>query len=289
MSEIPAAEIAHQAMQDALVDGENERIDPESVEPAPLLTWPSTISEIDDVCQFYGLTTVGAARGTGKTLLAIASAIEAAISGKWQVCYFAAEDDEDGLSVRFNNFLNSRPGPVTNLGNFHLFSAARGQTPESLTDEIAKAIDLTADIPVLVVIDSINSLVEMSRYSYLDGLVQFGLWMMLARRYSRGAASFLCISETNKSGSVKGEKLPFWSDVLLVMKRGPSDVVEMDLQKSRRTRCPGELGKFIRVWSSGEFISQGEIEGLRVVQGGREKTKPDLLTPAEAETNAGLF
>ena len=267
------AGIGFRALEAALYEsGKNERIDPDKVDPAPLITWPSTVAEIDKIAGgFYGLTTVGAARGTGKTLLAIASGIAAAASG-WQVCYFAAEDDKDGLSIRFNNFMNAHPESEPALDDFHLFSVARGQTPQTLTNEIGNSIDLEGDVPILVIIDSINSLVEMSRYTYFDGLTQFGLWAMLARRMSGGAASFLCISETNKSGSVKGEKLPFWSDVVLLLTRGGSDVVEMDWQKSRRTECPGELGRYARVWSRGEFVSERELElrkdAFRVLDGG---------------------
>ena len=279
--------VAVSAMREALGKGENELIDPEKIVPAGLLTFPSTLSYIDEECGgFYGLVTVGAERGTGKTMLALASAISSAAAG-WDVFYFASEDDSEGLAVRFNNFMNANKEMAGGIPNFHLFQTARGQTPASLTEEIAKVT--SGEKPILVVIDSLNSLVEMSDYSYLDGLTQFGLWMMLARRISKGNASFLCISETNKSGSIKGEKLPYWSDQVLVMKRGGGDVVDMELQKSRRTQGVGEMGKWIRIWNQGEFISQNELDemrrsSLRVVAGGATS-----LADRVPGKQAGLF
>jgi len=279
--------VAYLGMVEALDDtGENERVDPRVVEPAPLVTWPSGISHIDDECGGgYGMVTVAAPRGVGKTLFAMGAACAAAASGDWQVCYLAAEDDMDGLAIRFNNWMRTHPDHEEVFDNLHIFQMGRGQTPKTLTVEVSSSIDLESDKPVLTVIDSINSLVEMSGFPYLEGLTEFGLWAMLSRRFSRGNASFLVISETNKSGSVKGEKLPYWSDQVVLMKRGDgADIVEMRLDKSRRTSGVGDMGKFIRVWSQAEFIGQDELEGLkknalRVVEGGSRPGEEDTALP----------
>ncbi|HIF12823.1 MAG TPA: hypothetical protein EYQ82_07450 [Dehalococcoidia bacterium] len=285
-----SARIALDAMRQALYEGKNERINPNDIKPAPLVTWPSTLTEVDERCGgFYGLVTIGAQRGTGKTLLAIGSSLEA--TARFQVCHFAAEDDADGLACRFNNYVNSHTDILPHLDDWHLFQTTRGQTPESLLVEIERAVDPDSPKPILTVIDSVNSLVEMSNYSYFDGLTAFGLWAMLARRISRGQAAFLYVSETNKSNSIKAEKLPYWSDQVLVITRGDgADIVEIELQKSRRTQGVGHLGKFIRLWSQGEFMSEEELEGLRresfrVVEGG----KHDRLTPIDVAVNEELF
>lgn len=284
-----SARVALDAMRQALCEGKNEKIDPNSVVPAPLITWPSTLTEVDERCGgFYGLVTLGAQRGTGKTLLAVGSSLEA--TARFQVCYFAAEDDADGLAVRFNNYVNAHKDVIPHLDDWHLFQTSRGQTPESLTAEIEGVVDPDSPKPILTVIDSVNSLVEMSNFGYFDGLSAFGLWAMLARRISRGNAAFFLVSETNKANSIRGEKLPYWSDQVLVMTPGNgADIVELDLQKSRRTAGVGNLGKFIRILNQGEFMSEEELEGLRrdafrVVKGG----KPARMTPADAAV-AELF
>ena len=84
--------IAYQAI-DCLIEAARDRYSPnvfkdvsEKYNPIPPVCWPSTITDIDKLCGgFYGLTTLAAEEGTGKTMIALGSAIEAAASGKWQV------------------------------------------------------------------------------------------------------------------------------------------------------------------------------------------------------------
>ena len=272
---------AYAAMREALKEhSENEWIDIRNTTPEPIMTWPSTLDYIDRECGgFYGLVTLAARKGTGKTMLALGSGLQAAASGNWQVCYFASEDDQDGLATRFNLYMNAHPECAVGMNNFHIFQTGRGQRPHDLTIDIAGAVDLKSDIPLLVVIDSLNSLVEMSNYSYLDGLTQYGLWAMMSRRISKGGASFLLVSETNKRDEVKGEKLPYWSDQVVLMKRGSGeDVVEMTLDKSRRTGGVGEMGKYVRIWHEGCFMAEDAIVDarprLKVVSGGDFAPEP---------------
>jgi hypothetical protein len=57
--------------------------------PQPPKFWPSTIPHIDTICGgFYGVSVVTGQPGTGKTLLSIASAIEAAASREIQPISF---------------------------------------------------------------------------------------------------------------------------------------------------------------------------------------------------------
>ena len=93
---------------------------------------------------------------------------------------------------------------------------------------------------------------------------------MLARRLSRGRVSFLLTSEANKSGNAKGEGLPYWADVHLKMSKCTDAVVEMELDKTRRTGGEGPLGKYKRAVGRGLFLTEEELYGerpLRVVGG----------------------
>ena len=222
------------------------------------LTWPSTLDYVETHCDgFYGVTTIAGDEGTGKTCLSTSSAIESACNG-FQVVYFAAEDDEDGFQERFNNYMAAHPeceeGVVENL---HFQEVGRGQTPESLTITIMHCIDVFSDKPLLIVLDSINSIVNLGNDAYFNGLRNFGLWAMFARRISKGDVSFLINAETNREGSVKGESLKYWSDMMLILRavKESEDVVDLELKKSRRSAGKGAMGKYLRNWQTGCFES----------------------------------
>jgi len=246
----------------------------EPYDPQPPLRWPSTITAVDRVCKgFYGMTVISATKGTGKTMLARSSAIEAAASGKWQVVLFLAEDDYDGWRDGFNIYLNEYEHARECLQYLHVEQVGRNQTPDSLSLATLHRIDWSLDRPVLIVIDSINSVVNLSSGSYLHLLKDWGIWCMLARRLSRGRVSFMLTSEANRSGNAKGEGLPYWADVHLKMRKLTDRVVEIDLDKTRRTGGEGPLGKHKRAVGRGRFLTEDELYGerpLRVVGGNED-------------------
>lgn len=261
-----AAQIAEWALLEAL----NEKLEnevwnlAEPYDPQPPITWPSTITAVDRACKgFYGMTVVSAFKGTGKTMLARSSAIEAAASGKWQVVMFLAEDDYDGWRDGFNIYLNQHEHARECLPYLHVEQVGRNQTPDSLAMSALHRIDLLLDRPVLIVIDSLNSVVNLARGNYLQLLKDWGIWCMLARRLSRGRVSFLLTSEANKSGNAKGEGLPYWADVHLKMSKCTDAVVEMELDKTRRTGGEGPLGKYKRAVGRGLFLTEEELYGER--------------------------
>lgn len=261
-------------MRDALDEKlGNEYLDlsAESLRP---ITWPSTLPMIDTHCDgFYGLTVFAAEKGTGKTMLAVSSAIEAASCGEWHVVYFLAEDDADGFRERFNTYLNAHPESAENFGNFSVIQVGKNQTPRDLKDEIASAVDWTVDLPILIVIDSINTVVNLGTGNYLRQIQEFGIWAMLSRRLSRGLVSFMLTTEANKRGESKGEALPYWADVYVQMKKKSDSVVEFTLAKTRRTGGEGTMINYRRNWDQGCFVSnspytQFKRENLKVVDGG---------------------
>lgn len=265
----PNSRIAFLACCDALNEfSENDEIVLDGREPDPIFFWPSTISRLDlNVGGFYGLTTVAADGGTGKTMLAMASAIEAAASGKWQVLHLSAEDDSGGLRERFNLYCNSHPGAEDCVGMLKAISVGCGQTPMTICHEIDAHLNLDINVPILIVLDSINTITTLGNRSYLDGLAAWGKWAMLARRISGGRVSFLINSETNKRGVAKGEALGFWSDVVLHLSKKTESIVDIELKKTRRTSGEGNLGRFIRSWQDQQFISELSVEaGLRAVK-----------------------
>jgi len=243
---------------------ENEEWELKQRRPAePPIFFPSNLTYVDcNMGGFYGLTVITAAKGTGKTMLALGSVIEAAASGQWQVVHFLAEDDYDGFVTRFDNYLREHPGAEDCYDRLHVVTVGKGQTPMMMTHTISEMLDTDVDLPLLVGIDSVNSIVNLSGRSYLHELAKFGLWAMYARRESRGNCAFLITAESNKRGEAKGENLPYWADVVVNMKKTRErNVVEMTLDKSRRTKGEGNMGKFYRIWHSGEFKHEDEVHG----------------------------
>lgn len=255
---------------------DSEPFDPRSSIPVAIKSWPSGVHTIDTALTgadgFYGMTSVAADPGTGKTTLAMRSGILAAASGKWQVVHGLAEDDYDGFGERFNRYMKHHPEDRGSIDRLHYLSIGRGQTPESLTADITMELDHTLDLPLLVIIDSINSVANLSGRPYLKALSDLGLWMMFARKISRGDVSFLCICETNKEGEAKGGAAGFWSDLYLTMKKAKDGdkigrggeykgYVNFHIKKSRRTPGEGDLGWHYRDMDRLEFKSTHEMSG----------------------------
>ncbi len=232
-----------------------------------LPNWPSTLNYIEThLGGFHGVTSLAAEKGTGKTMLALASAIEAAASGDWQVFYFAAEDDYGGMLTRYQTYLEAWGGARDAEGRLSVLSVGRIHSVWDLFQEITARCVTELNAPVLVVLDSINTIASLSTEPYLLALHNLGLWAMLSRRMSRGAASFLLVAETNKTGGIKGGNLDHWSDVVLRIRKVKNEnrQVTMRLDKARLAGGEGPMGKYVRVHHQGRFLREDEaVEDLR--------------------------
>jgi hypothetical protein len=268
--EIPDGHKAWCATYLALQDyTENERLTIDysgTVVEDELPRWPSNIVHLQRHCGgFYGLAVVLGAEKCGKTMLALGSCIEAAATGEWQVVYFGAELDNVEMAMRLTRYFEAHPSAVDAEEFLHVVSIGKGQTPEHLQQEIEQHTN-PAGPPVLVCMDSINTLAEMSGRDYLKTLRDYALWAMLSRRISNGAVSFLIVSETNHQGGAKGGKLEFWADQVLKMGRTKTQAstgivpVKMNLMASRRTGGEGDMGIYLRNQKTCRFCTEEELE-----------------------------
>lgn len=239
----------------------------------------------------YGLTVLGGQPGVRKSSLALSISIEAACRA-WQVFYVNAELAPDEFEVRGEAYLESHPDSVDCRATLHIFHAGRGVRPETVYSDIAAGIE-DVDAPVLVVLDSINTLADLSHLNYLDALKEFSLWAAMSRRISRGVAAFLVVSELNKSGIVKGAKLEFLADVMIEMKRTRASgdataPIELNLKKSRSTGGEGPLGAFAWDPRVQRFVIPADLyqAPLRVVNGPPAEDLVDL--PPEPELDGEL-
>jgi hypothetical protein len=177
----------------------------------------------------------------------------------------------DELAGRFNGYLDAHPQAEDAVDHLRLVHAPRGLDVPMIIGEVSAIC--ADDRPVLTVVDSINTAAELMNRPYLDGLRELSLWAMMSRRISRGAASFLMVSELNKGGGAKGEKLSYWSDVFLQLtgdkKKG---WVRLTIKKTRSTQGEGLNEPHVRLIHKARFLREDELttpqRHLEVVGGG---------------------
>jgi predicted ATP-dependent serine protease len=234
-----------------------------------LQRWPSTIEHIDYHCGgFYGLAVILGGQKTGKTMMALGSCIEAAATEEWQVVYLCAELDQHEMANRINRYLIAHPASISCQDFLHVVFVGKGQTPEMIQFQIEKITD-PAGPPILVCMDSINTITEMSGRNYLSTLRDYALWAMLSRRMSNGSASFLIVSETNQIGGAKGGKLEFWADQVVKLsiktRNGAAGLVpvKLELLASRRTGGEGDMGVYLRNQRTCRFQAEAKAPDLK--------------------------
>jgi hypothetical protein len=235
----------------------------------------STLNYIEtNLDGFYGLTTVAGRKGLGKTMFALGVGIEAAATQNWQVYYLSAELDQDEIALRFDRYLERWDAAFDCLDYIRIIHVPRGFTPVDYCKIVET--ELMPDLPILTILDSCNTIADLNQGNYLYWLKEWQLWSMLSRRMSRGAASFLLLSELNKSGRTKGEKLEHWSDVMVTIKGKPEDGhVEMHCDKSRRTKGEGPMGKYVRHIVDSRFYRPEEMQRKLQLVGGSNQSDDD--------------
>ena len=221
--------------------------------------WPTNVDFIDNVTGgFYGLSVLGGFQKLGKSTLALASAIEAAASMKWNVVLHNAELGGDELGRRLDQYMEVHPSAEDAVDNLRVVSIPRGFT---MDDILAENVAICADDrPVLNVLDSINTCATLMDGNYLDNLRDLALWCMMSRRISRAAASFLVVSELNARGMSKGLNLEYWADMVVRMKGDKKrGWITLKLAHSRATQGEDEERKVVRVHHTSRFLTEEAI------------------------------
>lgn len=215
--------------------------------------YPSTI----ELLETYGNTILMADAGLGKSMLALAIAIETAGTGMWNVVYNNAELDAAEMSTRIGRVTSAMASDSGYAMEAIEFFSAGDQT--TIAELAQRAVDAVRDDRrLLIVLDSINTLAE---YAADDApcadLMQARRlynWAAQVRKNTCGDVSFLIVSETNASGGVKGRKGQFSADVVVrISGTNDSDRVEINCLKSR-SAASGPLGVFTRDWKIGRFV-----------------------------------
>ena len=223
--------------------------------------WSTGCDCIDDVTGGgYGMVVVGGAPKVGKSLMAVSSAVEAARAG-FSVVYANAEMSPEHLLMRFQNYMG-RIDPVVGR-NLHIANVGPGITIDTLYEEILSNAVFDSTDRVLIVLDSINRIVDFGCSSdgnedgYWKVLADWSAWAMNSRRTTEGRISWLIVSELNAQGGIKGRNLEYIADMVIRMNStGVEDVVEIDVPYSRATRA-ATIGPAYRDFDKGKFVVHG--------------------------------
>jgi predicted ATP-dependent serine protease len=232
-----------------------ERLDLLSAVERPAPRWPSSLVGFEE---FSGQTVLAGMPGVGKSVLAIGSALEAALNG-WNVIYFNAEMDRRALAQRVKRYLSATARPVAPaLAYFHPFALNVGCDLDSLVQ--CACMEITRDTErLLIVVDSINSFGDLGAQAGsrdelgLNLLRKLVVWSMQVRKMTEGEIAFLLVSELNAAGGMKG-RLEWKADVVLKLAQGDREgLVEVNCLKNR-DGAKKELGTYRLLWEHGRLV-----------------------------------
>lgn len=220
--------------------------------------WSSSVDALDEKHGgFYGLTTIAGDTGLGKSTLAIASAVRAAMDG-WGVVIFEAELDGPTLTKYVARACRSLHADRSRL-EIRCASITEKSTFDGLADFVLQSVHWWRK-RTLVVLDSVNAAVQFmgsSRRGYFETLDAIAHLFGSLRRRTRGLCSSVLVSEMTRGGEVKGQKLEYLSDMLVYVKRGDlDDTVNISVTKGRYSGV-SDHEDLVRDWRSGLFLSRG--------------------------------
>lgn len=256
--------------QAVLPPDENSAVDElEVVKETPKPRFPTGVVRLDRMTHGggYGLTTVAGDAKAGKTMMAMGVAVEACFDG-WRVVYINAELDRNEAIVAVMRKCGGTVQRVVNEG-MTLVTPDFTFQPSDAIARVREAVQL-GDERVLIVLDSINALVDLSSEGHggrpaLDYWAASAVWRNFAVRATKnslGRLAFLVVSETNRQGQVKGGSLEFKSNLVIRIQKDPNDSesVTIDVTHSRST-LSGPIGKYLRDWKNGLFTSCRDEDG----------------------------
>lgn len=247
----------------------------ESLEVAALDTAPenpptfrSPLRGANGLHKMQGVVTVAGAPSSGKSYFAIGTAVDNALdpTDPWDVFYITAELPPEyvfdrvvraaascDLSFyecmspearnRAAEWAKTTPVPAR-------FTLIRANVGVTMGEIVARLADLVGERPMLVVLDSISSLVDAmdevrGDSSGMSNLRAVQRYATAVRAMTRGHVAWLILSELNKEGRAKGRSLDHRSDLAIAMTPDPDNgrVKRINVTKSWFSET-GPLGEF---------------------------------------------
>ncbi len=152
--------------------------------------FPSTLEPIDRIYGgFFGVTSLIADPGIGKTMLAWACALTTAATQKFNVVYFNGELDEGELIERRAREMTVHETAIDGAAYLKVVQVGLGQTPMDFCVELCS---LDPELPLLAVIDSINTIASLSPASNCSTMLTPGSAPGTASTAANGSAARRC-------------------------------------------------------------------------------------------------
>lgn len=239
----------------SLTPAEVQRVDDPITDLTP--HWSSGCESIDKVLAgkgFYGCGTIVGEQKTGKSLLAIGAAVEAARAG-WRVIYVNAEMSRGHIAERFFRYMGGTPEPVV-AEQLQILNVGPGFGIGVFIEEVDKLLDYD-DRRVMFVLDSLNRMIDFdtSGGGYFDAMKKWVLFAMAARKESDGAISSILVSELGRNGKSKGDQLEYACDTVTTLRQVETKgLVELQVAASRATDS-GDAEVLHRNFANGRFES----------------------------------
>jgi hypothetical protein len=234
--------------------------------------YPTGIGPIDERCRggFYGVTVEGGEPGTGKSMQALACALEAAAAG-WEVAYLDAELGDANFAMRVNCYIRNdverfRGNPLLEedgvVDEIHWLRVDGVPDLARLFGIVFVGLPWIGDRQ-LVVIDSVNAIAKLlliagDERDYFSAIRLIGAVAQAVRKMSDGRVAFLLVSELTRAGGIRGADLEYVADLDVRFKRCQTrDYTEIVIPKGREG---GEdnYGSFLRDWRRGRFVKPME-------------------------------
>lgn len=252
-----------------------ERVDPDAPMPVQPTFPVGLIGESPTLRTLQGATVLSGAPSSGKSYLAISTALDACAMG-WEVFYLSAEMHNALVRDRAARAQATHGASEWNLidNDFRaaaLENAQRGRLPETFhTIDVGIGVTLDALLehlianmtarPTLVIFDSLSSFVDNmvavqgSDTFKMADLREVMKWIVNVRRLTSGKVAFLLLSELNREGRAKGRFVDHRCDVAISMRPDEDAGSVKHIAVTKSWWGPtGTVGAFFLDWEMGRL------------------------------------
>jgi predicted ATP-dependent serine protease len=199
---------------------------------------------------FTGLTVLAGRGGSGKSMHALACALENALVPETVVFYLDAENalgEQQRRAVRWfgsSALFEAQMRSIAGL-HFHWVELLPGMNWDQVMHWCAQRVSIEHS-RVLVVLDSVNSIARLHRGKAFETSSLIYMACNAVVRETKGAVGFLALSELNKAGEISGREGEHHATLALQLEREEDrdGVIRMRMLKHRTGPLRPDLGLY---------------------------------------------